>query len=146
MARSGPLARLDSLLRREPAFAGLWSEAERLAGLNRRLARALPPALARQCRVAALVGGVAELHCANGSVAARLRSQARGLAAALSTPRQGVDSIRVRVRADWGRVARPPKAGIGGGGLAAWRELDARLPEGGLKAAVENLLRHQRRA
>jgi len=144
MAMNGTLARLDTLLRREPALAGLWREAERLSGLNRRLARALPPALARQCRVAALTGGVAELHCASGSVAARLRSQARGLAAALSTPRQGVDSIRVRVRADWGRVARPPKAGIGGG-LAAWRELDARLPEGGLKAAVERLLAHQRR-
>lgn len=143
MANSGSLMRLERWLRHEPALVRLLPEAERIAALNRRLERALPPALARQCRVAIVRAGVAWLHCANGSAASRVRSQARRLAADLSSPAWPIDSVRVRVCADWGRPARPPKPGIGRAGLAAWRALGASLPEGALKAAVTRLLARQ---
>jgi hypothetical protein len=131
-------------LAEDRALALLLPEARRLVELNRLFARVAPPGLAHACRVAALRGETALIHCGHGAAAARLRSQAKTLARALSAEGRAVTEIEVKVRADWAVPERPAKQGMGQPALAAWQALDGRLPPGGLKAAVQRLLRHQR--
>ncbi len=145
MAKPFQFQRVRGLLRQDRALAVLLPEAERLAALDRRLAGAVPPPLARVCRVVAMTEGEVQVHCGNGAAAARLRSLADTLARALSTPELPVARLKIKVRADWSLPERPPKAGMAAAGLAAWQALDSQLPESELKAAVERLLRHQRR-
>lgn len=119
-------------------------EAERMAGLNRRFAGVVPPAVARACAVAAIQAQTAIVFCGNGAAASRVRAQAKGVAQALSRPEAPVNGVRVKVRADWSVPDRPEKRDMSPAGVRAFRELDATLPEGGLKAAVERLLAHRR--
>jgi hypothetical protein len=144
MAIQQSFQRIRKLIGQDRSLALLLPEAERLRDLNQRLACALPPAVARACRVVAVSNGEARVSCASGSAASRLRSQATTAARALSSEACPVDRLRVRVEADWSRPERPEKPGLGGGALSAWDELDRELPESELKSAVENLLRHHR--
>lgn len=139
------LQRLRGLLASERALAVALPQARRLADLNRVFARAVPPGVARACRLVALQGDTAVFHCANGAAAARLRSQTRSLAAALSAVGDPVRVVMVKVRADWAAPERPVKVGMAPAALDAWAKLQASLPEGALKNAVTRLLRHQRR-
>lgn len=140
-----PLQRLRSLLAGERPLAVLLPQARRINALNRAFARAVPPGVARVCRLVALQGDTAVVFCAHGAAAARLRSQVRSLAAALSAAGEPVRVIMVKVRADWAAPERAEKAGMAPAALEAWAELQAALPEGALKNAVARLLRHQRR-
>lgn len=140
-----PLQRLRSLLAGERPLAVLLPQARRIVELNRVFARAVPPGVARACRLVALQGDTAVVYCAHGSAAARLRSQTRTLAAALSAAGDPVRVVMVKVRADWAAPERAEKAGMAPAALEAWAELQAALPEGPLKHAVTRLLRHQRR-
>jgi len=137
-----PLARVRSLIAEDRALALLIPEAQRMQDLNRRFARAVTPAVARACKVMALQGETALVHCANGAAATRLRSQAVSVAKALATAQIPVDALKIRLRADWNRSAKPPKPGIRRAGLDAWLDLDASLPAGELKSAVDRLLAH----
>jgi hypothetical protein len=145
MAFKTPLQRIRVLIGQDRALAVLLPEAQRLRELDDRLARALPRAVAEACRVAALVDGEALIMCANGAAASRVRGTATTLARALSTDKQPVDRLKVKVRADWARPERPEKAGMARGALTAWDELEHTLPDGDLKAAVDRLISHQRK-
>lgn len=136
--------RVRGLLAAERQFAVALPEAERLAGLNRLFAGVVPTAVARACVVAAVQGETAVIFCANGAAASRVRAQAKGVARALSRGEAPVAGLRVKVRADWSLPERPEKHDMAAAGVEAFRELDAVLPEGGLKAAVERLLAHRR--
>lgn len=131
--------RVRAFIGQDRALAVLLPEAERLRELNGRLARLLPKAVARVCQVVAARDGDALVYCGSGAAAARVRSQAAGLARALA-----VEAVRVRVQADWARPERPPKAGLGRRALAAWDELEQALPEGDLKQAVDRLIARHR--
>jgi hypothetical protein len=144
MAIKQPLQRVRTLIGQDRGLAVLLPEAERLQELNRRLGLALPPAVARACRVVGVANGEARVACDNGAAASRLRSQATTAAKALTSAACPVDRLRVRVQADWSRPDRPPKRGMDRAALVAWDELDRDLPEGGLKAAVERLISHHR--
>ena len=144
--RSSPLQRVRGVLAEDRSLALLLPEARRLAELNRLFARVAPAGLARACRVAAVTGETALVYCGNGAAAARVRSQARTLARALSAEGRAVSEIKVKVRADWAAPDRPAKQGMGESALSAWRALDGSLPPGGLKEAVQRLLQHQRMA
>jgi hypothetical protein len=135
---------LRGLLAAERQFAVALPEAECMASLNRQLAGVVPAAVARVCSVAALQGETALVFCGNGAAASRVRAQAKGVARALSRPDAPVTGVRVKVRADWALPERPEKRDMSAAGLKAFRELDASLPEGGLKAAVERLLAHHK--
>lgn len=137
--------RVRGLLGRERQWAALLPEAERLRELNRRFARAVSPALARACQIVAVTQGEVVVHCASGVAASRLRGQAASVARALSRPDQPLSGLKIRVRADWSTPPKPEKAGLNNQALAAWEDLEARLPEGDLKAAIDRLVRHQRR-
>ena len=115
-----------------------------MAGLNRLFAGVVPAAVAQSCSVAAIQGETAIVFCGNGAAASRVRAQAKGVAKALSRGDAPVTSVRVKVRADWSVPERPEKRDMSVAGVRAFRELDAVLPEGDLKAAVERLLAHRR--
>lgn len=115
-----------------------------MAGLNHRFAGVVPEAVARACSVAAIQGETAIVFCGNGAAASRVRAQAKGVARALSRTDAPVSGVRVKVRADWSVPERPEKRDMSAAGVRAFRELDAALPEGDLKAAVERLLSHRR--
>lgn len=137
-----PLQRVRGVLAEDRALALLLPEARRLRELNRLFARAAPAGLAHACRVAAVTGETALIHCGHGAAAARLRSQAESLARALSTEDRVIATIKVKVRADWAAPDRPVKQGMNDTALSAWLALDQALPPGGLKDAVDRLLRH----
>lgn len=115
-----------------------------MASLNRQFAGVVPAAVARACGVAAIQGETAIIFCGNGAAASRVRAQAKGVAKALSRADVPVNNVRVRVRADWTVPERPEKQDMAAAGVQAFRDLDATLPEGDLKAAVERLLAHRR--
>lgn len=138
--RPSPLVRVRGLLQADRTFAVALPEAERLAGLNRRFATVVPAAVARACRVAAILGDAALVYCANGAAASRVRAQAKGVARALATEDAPVVSLKVKVRADWSLPERPEKRDMPAAALGAFRDLDRHLPEGALKDAVERLL------
>ncbi len=142
--RPSPLISLRKLLRDNPVLEVALPEAERLRELNRRLAEVVPAAVARACRVVAISGDTALLHCANGAAASRVRSQAGGVGRALSRPEAPVLAVKVKVRADWTVPEKREKFGLGNAALAAFRNLDEHLPEGDLKAAVDALLAKRR--
>ncbi len=138
------LVRLRGLIKTERTLAVLLPEAERLSRLDRRLGELLPAAVARRCRVMALDGSTLMVHCDNGAAASRLRSQAKSLAVALSRSDQPVQTLKVKVRADWSVPDKPEKPGLGPAALAPMADLARTLPQGDLKAALEGLLRHHR--
>jgi hypothetical protein len=144
MAIQQSFQRIRKLIGQDRGLAVLLPEAERLRDLNLRLARALPAAVTRACRVVAVVNGEARIFCDSGAAASRLRSQATTAARALSSDTCPVDRLKVRVEASWSRTERPEKRGLGRGALNAWDDLDRTLPESELKSAVESLLRHHR--
>lgn len=138
------LVRVKGLIAEDRTLAVLLPEAARLQELNRRFAKSVSPAVARVCRIVALQGTIALVHCGNGAAASRLRSQATTVARAVSTSAVAVEGLKIKLRADWNLPARPEKSGMGREAVAAWSELEGRLPEGGLKAAVDRLVRrHQ---
>lgn len=143
---SSKLVRVRGLLQQDRSLAVLLPEAERLRDLDRRLAQLLPAAVARLCRVASLVDGQLTVQCSNGAAATRLRNVSASVQRALATAGTPVERLRVQVRADWSRPERPEKPGMGRAALAAWDELDRELPDSPLRAAVERLVKHQRRA
>jgi hypothetical protein len=55
-----------------------------------------------------------------------------------------VAGLKVKVRADWSLPDKPEKQDMAAAGVEAFRELDAVLPDGDLKAAVERLLSHHK--
>lgn len=138
--RPSTFVRLRNVLGDSPTLAVALPEAERLRELNRRFAGAVPAAVARACRVAAIQGETALIFCANGAAASRVRSQATGVARALARPESPVLAVKVKVRADWTLPEKREKADLSKTALSAFRELDATLPEGDLKAAVDALL------
>ena len=144
MANGLPLQPIRNVLDRDRNLALLLPAAKRLRELDRRLRRILPAPMARACRIVAVTDGEARITCDNGAAASRVRSLATTVARALSTEAAPVDRLRVRVGAEPARPERPAKPGLGHGALAAWMELDRELPDGGLKQAVDGLLRHHR--
>jgi hypothetical protein len=138
------LQRIRGLIQAERALAVLLPEAERMAALNRRMATVLPARVAARCRAMALEGETLLLHCDNSAAASRVRSQAKSLAEALSTPRAPITALKVKVRADWAQAEKAEKAGLGRSALGALDQLAGDLPEGGLKEAVSRMLEHQR--
>ncbi len=139
------LQRVRGLLRSEPQFAVALPEAERLFELNRRFAGIVPAAVARACRVASIQDAVALIHCANGAAASRVRAQAKGVAGVLSRPDAPVESLKVKIRADWNLPPAPEKHDIPVSGLHAFEALEDSLPEGDLKSALARLIERQRR-
>jgi len=127
----------------ERAFAVVLPEARRLIKLEARLADTLGR-LAKQVQIAGVRGETLHLQCANGSVAARLRSQARAIVVAMQESGVTVTEIKVKVRADsvWQRPRI--KAAVSPCGLAALNAFKAELPtDDALALAITRLLSHQ---
>lgn len=139
------MVRVRGLIAQDRTLAVLIPEAERLRELNVRFGKAVMPAVARVCRIVALQGTTAVVHCGNGAAASRLRSQTSTVARSLTTAETPVDTLKIKLRADWNLPARAEKAGMGMQAVEAWTELEAQLPEGGLKEAIDRLIHHHQR-
>lgn len=142
--RPSSLQRIRGILRGNPTLAIALPEAEQLRELNRRFAGVVPAAVARACRVASIQGDTALVFCANGAAASRVRSQATGVARVLTRPEAPVSAVKVKVRAEWTLPEKREKPDLGPAALNAFRDLDAELPDGDLKAAVDALLARRR--
>ena len=140
------LIRLRGLLAAEQQLAVALPEAERMAAQSRRFASVVPAAVARACSVAAIQGDTAVIYCSNGAAASRVRAQARGIARALSRAEAPVNALCVKIRADWAQPVPAEKHDLPARALQAFQTLDAQLPEGDLKIAVERLLARRRGA
>ena len=136
--------RLRSLLKDSTSLAALLPEAERLRALDRDLARAVGPQIARACRVATVQDGAVIVYCSNGAAAARLRAQSASVLRALAAPGQVLAELKIKIRADWAESPRPEKPGMDRKAVAAWEALEAQVHDDALKAAVARLIRHQR--
>lgn len=139
------LQRIRGLIESERTLAVLLPEAERMAAIDRRLRALLPPRIGPRCRAMSVESGTLVVHCDNAAAASRLRSQAKSLAGALSTPKQPISDLRVRVRADWNRAEKPEKSGLGPEALEALDVFAGQLPDGALRTALTRMLDHQRR-
>ena len=126
----------------ERKLAVLLPEARHLRALEQQLAPVLG-GLATQYRVGRVVAGQVHIECANGAVAARLRSLTRRILDALARAGVDADGLKIRVRADAEYTPPPRKPEIGAAGRRAWSELEKSLPAGGLRDAVDRLLKHQ---
>jgi hypothetical protein len=126
-----PLLRVRGLLRAQPQFAVALPEAERLPRIESPLCRSRAGGGRAACRIAALQGEIALVHCANGAAASRVRAQAKGVASVLSRRRcAGGSSLKVKIRADWS-CRRCRKARYSGRRTERPPGLEDSLPEGG---------------
>jgi hypothetical protein len=66
------------------------------------------------------------------------------VASVLSRPDAPVNSIKVKIQADWSVPSPPEKHDIPPAGLNAFRSLQTSLPDGDLKTALERLLNRRR--
>lgn len=115
-----------------------------MARLGRRFARVVPAAVARACTIAAIQNETAVIFCANGAAASRVRAQTKSVMHALNAEDMPVTALRIKVRADWAMPEKAEKSDLPRAALNAFAGLDAVLPEGNLKQAVERLLSRRR--
>lgn len=139
------MLRVRGLIAQDRTLAALVPEAERLRELNLRFGKSVTPAVARVCRIVAVEGTTALVHCGNGAAASRLRSQSTTVARSLATAAVPIESLKIKLRADWNLPLRAEKAGMGTQAVQAWAELEAQLPDGGLKDAIDRLIHHHQR-
>ena len=127
---------------------GLAAHARALLNTQAALERALPAALAGHVRVMQLENAVLSLACDSGAVASRLRHQTDALIADLG--KQGIATTTVRVSVNPDLLARyihpVEKHGLPPAALEGLAHLNAEIEEGPLKEALDNLLRHHRKA
>jgi len=90
--------KISSYLKTSPELAAIAQHAGRLIELQRLLGEVMPPALARQCRVANLKQGKLVLLAANSLVAVKLRQMAPSLAEAFSSRGWQITAIQVGVQ------------------------------------------------
>ena len=127
---------------------GLAAHARALLNTQAALERALPAALAGHVRVMQLENAVLSLACDSGAVASRLRHQTDALIADLGKQGIATTTVRVSVNPDLlPRYIHPvEKRGLPPAALEGLAHLNAEIEEGPLKEALDNLLRHHRKA
>jgi hypothetical protein len=141
------LQRIDALLG-TGELRTLAAGARRIRVLDRAYRAAAPAALAAGSRVKTCKAGTLVVAADNAAVAAKLRQMTGGLLAAIRQSAPDVDAIRIEVdvRAT-GYEGRPAsgKAVLGQDAVRNFAELAQRVPEGGLKKALADLVKHHER-
>jgi hypothetical protein len=141
------LQRIDSLLgtgELRPLAAG----ARRIRALDRVYRAAAPQELAASSRVKTCKAGTLVVVAGNAAVAAKLRQMTGRLLAAIRQSAPDVDAIRIEV--DVGAVRSEDrttsgKAGLGQDAVRNFAALAERVPEGSLKKALADLVKHHTR-
>ncbi len=131
---------LHDLLTSNRELRQFADKAKRLAALQRLLEQAVPPAMARYCRVAAFERHTLTVACDNGAVAAKLRQLSTEIAAQFQARGHEITVIQVRVQVNLPRKtalhrARP----LSPSGKKQLTQFAASLPDSPLRAALERL-------
>ena len=134
--------KISNYLKTSPELAVVTRHAERLIELQHLLVAIMPPALARQCRVANLKQGTLVLLAANSLVAVKLRQMVPSLAEAFSSRGWKITAIQVGVQ---GSNAAPQHEAVGPAPLSAGARSELAAFAGAttdpqLRDAVEHLL------
>lgn len=140
-------ASLETYLEKSDGAAGVLAHARLLLQLERRFAAVVPAGLASAARVANYKSGKIVIHAENGAVATKLRQMSQRLCDELS--KRGVEcnvmEVKVQPRQmpyqSTGSTQKPLSVRACG----ALDATAAALPEGGLKAALQTLLRRAAR-
>ena len=138
------LQKIDSLLG-TGELRTLSAGARRIRALERLYRAAAPQELAAGSRVKACKAGTLIVVADNAAIAAKLRQMTGRLLAAVRKSAADVDAIRIEVHVGGAAYERRPasaKAALGHGAIAEFAALAQRMPEGGLKRAIADLVKH----
>ena len=138
------LQRMESLLGCEE-LQSLASAARRIRRLDRLYRAAAPRELAAASRVKTFKAGTLVVIAENAAVAAKLRQMTTGLLADVRKSAADVSAVRIEVAVGGGageRSAPSAKAVLSRHAVTKFAELGRRLPAGGLKTAIGDLVKH----
>ncbi|WP_296655601.1 DUF721 domain-containing protein [Paraburkholderia sp.] len=149
MSRFSPFSRpsapryaqpVGELLSRTDAFAPLRAGVEQMAAMQRDLEALLPEYLAASVEPGFIKDGKLALFTAHNALAARLRHLEPRLVADLQARGWPLDSVRIRVRPQSVKEAKPPKqARMTPVGAAALQALSEELPPSPLQIALAKM-------
>lgn len=142
-------------LRKLGAFLGASDELKTLSARTRRLRelqtlylRSAPRELASASRVKNYRTGTLVVSADNPAVAAKLKQLTPTLLAALRETESEITSVRIEVQVGGAareRRPQPQKTPLTAEAVQGFAELSKRVPDGPLKSALANLVRHHRR-
>jgi hypothetical protein len=138
------LQRMDALLG-DGELRSLAIGARRIRVLQRLYRAAAPPELAAGSRVKACKAGTLVVVADNAAVAAKLRQMTARLLAAIGKSAADVEAIRIEVHVSGAAGDSAPastKAALGDDAVGQFAALAQRVPEGNLKKALANLVKH----
>jgi hypothetical protein len=138
------LQRMESLLGCDE-LQPLASAARRIRRLNRLYRAAAPRELAAASGVKTCKAGTLVVIADNAAVAAKLRQMTAGLLAEIRKSAADVSAVRIEVgvgAGTGGSTAPPAKALLSRDTVTKFAELGKRLPAGGLKTAIGDLVKH----
>ncbi|WP_233865924.1 DciA family protein [Paraburkholderia adhaesiva] len=149
MSRFSPFSRppapgfarpVAELLSRTEALAPLRAGVEQMTAMRRDLEALLPDYLATSVEPGFIKDGKLALFTAHNALAARLRQLEPRLVADLQARGWPLDSVRIRVRPQSVKEAKPPKeARMSPAGAEALRALSEELPPSPLQAALAKM-------
>lgn len=142
-----PLHTIGKLLGASDELKALSARARRLGELQMLYSRSAPRELAAASRVKSYRAGTLVVSADNAAVAAKLRHLAPRLLTWIKNTDQEVTGIRIEVQvggAAHERVPRSKKILLTPDAIEKFEELSKRVPNGDLKSAIANLVRHHR--
>jgi hypothetical protein len=142
-----PLQRIDSLLG-AAELRTLAAGARRIRALERLYRSAAPRELAAASRVKACKAGTLVITADNAAVAAKLRQMTGRLLTAIAQSADDVRAVRIEVHvggAAYGRRRPAAKPALGRDAIDEFAALAGRIPDGSLKKAIADLVKHHSR-
>ena len=144
-----PSHSIGDLLVATDELKALTARTRRLRELQSLYLRSAPRGLVDSSRVKSFRAGTLCVSADNGVTAAKLKQLAPTLLTALRKTDAEITAIRVEVQVQGGWIERPrvsAKHQLSSDSLEQFSLLAKRLPAGGLKSAIANLVRRQRRS
>jgi hypothetical protein len=142
-----PLTTIGKLLGSAAELKTLSARMRRMHALQTLYSRCAPPELAGSSRVKNYRAATLVVAADNSAVAAKLKHLAPSLLASLRESDAEITAIRIEVQVKGSARNRPGKSNktaLSADALERFDELAKRVPDGDLKAALGNLVRHHR--
>ena len=142
-----PLQKIGTLLGNTPELKALSVRARRMRELQTLYLRSAPLELASSSRVKNYRAGTLLIGADNAAVAAKLKQLAPSLLASIRKSEGEITGIRIEVQvsgAPSGRRKKSDKTPLSADAIEKFEALAKRVPAGGLKSALGNLVRRHR--
>ena len=142
-----PLEKIGTLLGDAPELKALSVRTRRMRELQMLYVRSAPRELASSSRVKNYRAGTLFIGADNAAIAAKLKQLAPSLLASIRKTEGEVTGIRIEVQvsgAARGRPRKSDKTALNADAIEKFEELSKRIPAGGLKSALGNLVRRHR--